>query len=271
MQLAWHGAASVTLRANGLNILVDPLFSPPEAYGDWYTPNPHRPDLDEFLERFAPDYVFITHGHFDHFDVETTRLLADRTDCRFAGSSEVCSALKRLVGVDPDRLLPVTAGESAALGTLVLEPVQGVHWLTMEEGDAAAKKLADRPDRHGVMPCGGPMLGFFLRTGKETLYLSGDTEPEGVPNRSADAAVLNIVGSMYHPVTKERRFSALCPETAGEALRRIRPRTAVLIHHDFEAIFLEGKLDLTPIYEEARALPNPPELVVPPYHEWIDL
>ncbi|HEY3316087.1 MAG TPA: MBL fold metallo-hydrolase [Bacillota bacterium] len=284
---AWHGAASISLRFGGSDgpvVAVDPVFSRAGDYGPWYSPNPKAPEFREYLTEFPPDVVLITHGHFDHFDPETIKRIAvARPACRFGGSPEAIAVIRELCGVPPERSVPLIAGLGYALPGLTADPGEtaplrlvpraGEHWLTGEEGSRAAAKLAGRPDRYGVMPCGGPMLGMFIRfqgagSGSESvlIYVSGDNRLPALPEGPVDVAVVNIAGRLHHPVTKEPTQEIPGPEDVGTVIDRLKPGLFIPVHWD-HVIFIEP-VDPEKIRVSAASARHPARVLCPPYNCW---
>ncbi|MHB0886732.1 MAG: MBL fold metallo-hydrolase [Bacillota bacterium] len=287
LEFAWHGAASVSLRLGqvGPVVAVDPVFSRAGVYGPWYTPNPHAPAFDDYIAGFAPDVVLVTHGHFDHFDLETVKAIAAaRPGCRFGGSAEVVETMRTVCGIAPERAFALESGGSYALPSLrpvgqaggdrpVLRPLAGDHWLTGEEGSRTAAKFAGRPDRYGVIPCGGPMLGFFidLPSQGETailIYISGDNRLHSMPKGPVDVAVVNIAGLLTHPQTKEPTKEITGPEdTAAVIDDCLRPRTLIPVHWDHD-IFL-NRIEWADIAASAETASHPAKLIRAPYNRWL--
>ncbi|MCL4425628.1 MAG: MBL fold metallo-hydrolase [Firmicutes bacterium] len=267
MKLTWHGSASLTLRLNALEFLVDPCFSRAGDYGPWHTPNPHAPSYQEYFQAYRPDYVLISHCHFDHFDLKTVEEILRVKAPTFIGSQDVIAALKKYFSPPLEKLLPLDSGGSLFLKGVTLEAVEGIHWLTNEDGRVAAAKL-DRPERYGVMPCGGPPHGFLLRWPEGTLYISGDTLLEGVPQVPVDLAIVNFAGPVPHVLTKERTKIITGAEDAPGLVDRLRPRYLVPVHYDLP-IFLEAT-DLDRIKDLEKAVPGL-QVLLPPYNQEIEI
>lgn len=272
--ICWHGAGSFSLRLSGYPITVDPFFSRRGQYPDWYTPNPHAPEIEAFLATDAPSLVLITHGHFDHFDLETVRALGSRTDARFAGSAEVCETITRLLGIDAGRLVPLAPGDQTVVGPVRVRAHAGVHWFTGEEGSRVATRFAGRPERYGAMPCGGSMLSYILSTTASTpalaVYVSGDTRPEGVPVATPpiDVAVLNIGGRLPNPATGVPEYPITSPDEAPAVVARLRPKVVVPVHWDFPPF--DEPITAADLEDRLGDVPGT-RLVLLQYNQWVQI
>lgn len=265
-----HGGGCFSLKVGGKELLVDPFFSRREDYGDWYMPNRHAPAYEEYFRRHRPDYVFITHGHFDHFDLEAVRRIQEALSPTFLGSREVVATLQRYFNPPRDKLVTVEPGRTVNLGGMSLEAREGVHWLTGEEASRTAEKLARRPDRYGVLPCGGPMLGFILTTPEGKVYASGDTEPGGVPAEKVDVAILNLGEAALHPSTREKAYPTLRPSQAVQVIREVlQPGVVIPIHYELE-VFVEPA-DIEAFRAAVEQSPPYPQVVIAPFNRWIEV
>lgn len=269
MKIAWHGSASITIKFDGIEILTDPHFSKKTEYGGWYVENPNAPQIEEYLDNFNPDLVFITHGHFDHFDLHTVDKINKAKAPAFVGSYEAVWALKYYFDIPDNRLLPLKGGEERAFRGLSLKAYEGVHWITGEEGSLASEKLRKRPDRYGVMPCGGPNLGLIIEGKEGRAYISGDTLLEGIPREKVDYAVIFTGGKGLHPVTKEPTKAITDPDDVALAVRDyLQPRVVIPVHYDLPV--------MEPINADEMAkninksLPGT-KTVIPPYHTWVEV
>jgi hypothetical protein len=102
LRLDHLGHAAWLVEAEGLRLLFDPVLGPTH-HGGVFEAWPRR-SVDEGA--LAPDFVFVSHAHADHFDVPTlSRLLARDED---------------LVVVTPD---PLVAWAARALGARVVREV----------------------------------------------------------------------------------------------------------------------------------------------------
>ncbi len=268
MELAWHGGPSVSLRLADRVLVIDPTFSTPDDYGPWFQPNRNAPAFGAYLGEFRPDFVLITHGHFDHFDLETVRKLAEGPRPRFIGSPEVVAAISRHFAKAHPAVMAILPGEGMQLHPgLSVQAHEAVHWLTGEAGSEVAARFEGRPDRWGVMPCGGPMLSFVVRGDGLDVYFSGDTELAGVPELAVAVAVMNVGGPVRDPVSKQPVKCILDGTDLVQAVRgRLRTRTLVPVHHD-HPVFLEA-VDLDAVQ---GMLGDTCRLVRLPFNRWVQL
>jgi L-ascorbate metabolism protein UlaG (beta-lactamase superfamily) len=268
VRIAWHGSAAYTLEAGGCEVLVDPFFSPASAYGPWYTANPHAPSAADYLAAHAPDLVLITHGHFDHCDLEAVKALTAIRPLHFVTSAAVAAALLRHCGLGAESVTAIAPGQRLDVGAVQVRAFAGVHWLTGPEGDEAARKL-DRPERYGVFPAGGPSLGFLLTGGRDRAYLSGDTVLAGVPEIDAPVAVISTGTRMTHPVTHEVTTPVVTIEDLPAVARRLHARVMAAVHWDF-GLFLDP-FDADAAARRMAAEAPECRLVIPAYNAWTDL
>jgi L-ascorbate metabolism protein UlaG (beta-lactamase superfamily) len=81
MKVTFIGHASILIEANGVRILSDPWWNGPCFGAQWWL----YPDA--FLaavEERPIDYIYISHGHHDHFHPPTLRQFAPRPSARSA-------------------------------------------------------------------------------------------------------------------------------------------------------------------------------------------
>lgn len=232
MEYTWHGNAAVTLRAAGLTVLVDPLFTQPGHYGPWHQGNPRAPALADYLASHQPDWVVLTHGHWDHFDIDTVKALEAAIQPNWLGSAAAMAVLLAACGADPSRCHPLEPGEMLALpGGHAFRAIRGEHWFTGPEGDEAARKLAHH---YGAMPCGGPMLQIVWDTPAGRIYVSGDTLPDAVPRLEGGCrlAVLTVTHRFRHPKTGVWQPVVVLPDEVPAMLDRLQPAALAPVHWD---------------------------------------
>ncbi|MCH1526786.1 MAG: MBL fold metallo-hydrolase [Candidatus Poseidoniaceae archaeon] len=78
ISVTWFGHSTILMRSNNVTIITDPVFSDagagPLSLGPSPFPYEHSYNLDDLPEI---DYVFISHDHYDHLDMNTVKKLED--------------------------------------------------------------------------------------------------------------------------------------------------------------------------------------------------
>ncbi len=75
----WFGHSSYLIHCNGINILVDPVFSGHASPFSWYLKAFEGSDVYKPDDMPAIDIMIITHNHYDHLDINTIKALAPQT------------------------------------------------------------------------------------------------------------------------------------------------------------------------------------------------
>ena len=180
---------------DGVRLLTDPVLRRRVA-------QLRRTDTVDVRSLGKPDVVLISHGHYDHLDLPSLRLLGSAT---------------RVIA--PQKLAGRVAGFDA----------EGI-----EEGDelsiGSVRIRATHAEHEGGRPLFGdsPALGYAI-LGSRRAYFAGDTDL--FPGMSGlvpdlDVALVPIWGWG----ATLGRGKHLDPERAAEAVRRLAPRIAVPIH-----------------------------------------
>ncbi len=76
VRLSFVGHASWLIQTAGLNILVDPVWSPRASPVSWAGPKRHNDPGIAFAALPKIDVALVSHGHYDHLDVATLSKLA---------------------------------------------------------------------------------------------------------------------------------------------------------------------------------------------------
>jgi L-ascorbate metabolism protein UlaG (beta-lactamase superfamily) len=149
---------------------------------------------------FPADLIFITHAHFDHFQIEEIERL------RKAGTKIVA----------PADVAKEISGEVTAVAPGDALEVAGVKFQTVPAFNIAP----DRLDKH---PKANKWVGYVLELGGSTYYHAGDTDhlPE-LESLNTDVAFVPI-GGTYTMDARE----------AGGLVRAISPQVAVPMHFGF--------------------------------------
>ncbi len=235
------GTATVIIRYAGFTILTDPNFLHKGekvrlGYGLRSTRRTN-PAID--IEQLPPlDLVVLSHMHEDHFD----RVAEEKLDksVPIVTTRHAAAALKNAGFRSPH-----------ALDT----------WqsLTIAKGDVRLR-ITSMPGMHGpgllskaLPPVMGSMLEFQAAEGDNLLrlYITGDTLVHGqlreIPRRFAgiDLALLHLGGTRVLGV-----LLTMDGKQGVEALKIVRPRTAIPIHYNDYTVF---KSPLRDFVREVRA------------------
>jgi L-ascorbate metabolism protein UlaG (beta-lactamase superfamily) len=160
------------------------------------------PQLDDLLPL---DAILISHGHADHLDLPSLRLVAMAS---IVLTPVGCGSIVRRA--DPGGVVGVAVGERYEIGAVAVEAVPARH-------DGRRHPLGRRL----------PALGFLL-DGPARVWFAGDTgffpEMEALAGR-VDVALLPVAG--WGPRLPAGHMDA---GSAARAVALVRPRIAVPIH-----------------------------------------
>jgi len=100
----WFGHSTLLFQKNGLNLLLDPIFSE-RASPFQFAGSKQFAGTDVFSLGNLPaiDYVIITHDHYDHLDYRTVLALTKKPQIRFIVPLGVGSHLQSW-GISPERI-----------------------------------------------------------------------------------------------------------------------------------------------------------------------
>ena len=152
MELTWHGHATWHVTVDGTDLLIDPFFDNPKT-------DLEPADIDD------PDYVLLTHGHFDH--VVDADAFPDAT---LVATPELCGYAEEHFGLEN-----AIAGMGMNLGGTV---ECGDAWVTMVRADHT-NGIESNYENSAGMPA-----GFVISdkkptqesdTDSTTFYHAGDT------------------------------------------------------------------------------------------------
>ncbi|MCX2449829.1 MBL fold metallo-hydrolase [Pedobacter sp. PLR] len=157
VKLIWFGHSSYFLQVDGLNILVDPVFSARTSpFSFLGNKNYAGTDFVKPEDFPALDVVLITHDHYDHMDHQTILRLKNKTK-HFITSLGAGAHLERW-GIPADKITELAWGE---------------------ETERVGLKFLARSARHftGRLFKRNQSLwsAFILQTPKHKLYLGGDS------------------------------------------------------------------------------------------------
>lgn len=193
MVIRYIGHATTLIELDGVRFLTDPLLRWLVAHLRRTTPVEPPP---------APDVILVSHGHYDHLDARSLRMLDRSTPV--VAPEDLARPLRRFPVVG------VAEGDEVAFGDVTVR-------VTHAEHDGA------RP------PFGrGVAVGYAL-LGTRRVFFAGDTDLfDGLDGLVPDLDVALIPIWGWGPTLG--RGKHLDPERAAEAVRRLAPRIAVPIH-----------------------------------------
>jgi len=141
MKVTYYGHSCLSVEVAGKNLLFDPFISP----------NPLASSVD--YANLRPDYILLTHGHFDH--VSDAEAIARLSGATMIGNYEV---LQWFGGKGIEKIQPMNSGGSLPFdfGRVTFTPA--LHSSSMPDGTY-----------------GGQAGGFRIETAEGAFYHSGDT------------------------------------------------------------------------------------------------
>ena len=155
--IVWFGHSSYLVHIDGLNILVDPVFSghaSPFAFTTRNFPGSNPYAVSDFPDI---DLLILTHDHYDHLDYETVSQFAHKT-------KKVCTSLGvgahlRYWGWDPEKITELSWGDSFTTESKIR--IQA----------ATARHFSGRSlHRNKTL-----WSSFILEVGAYRLYIGGDS------------------------------------------------------------------------------------------------
>ncbi|MDO9416755.1 MBL fold metallo-hydrolase [Pararhizobium sp.] len=185
--LYWLGQAGFVIDTPGLRIVIDPYLSDSlaEKYAGKAFPHGRMAPAPVSPEALgAVDLVLCTHHHTDHMDGQTLSALARRLpDLLFVVPAASLQLAADRIGVSPDRLVPVDAGDE-------IEPLPGVSLQVLR---AAHETLEQDAAGHHTF------LGYGVAIEGIRLFHSGDTIPfegqvDDISALAPDIALLPVNG-----------------------------------------------------------------------------
>jgi len=216
LAITWFGHASFLIRANGLTILTDPIFSEksgPAPFGIRRMA-PVRPD-PAIVEHL--DAIVVSHADYDHMDRQTL------VDLR-----------KRF----PDALLIVPAGTAPIAASMGYGPGSILELPWYETQHLKGNRITAVSAVHGVRRLPWPVNfshwnGYRLDLGRHRLYFSGDTGAGDffaeIRQRTGPADIALVPAGAWSPRDFEKPFH-VNPEEAMELAAATGAREAIAMH-----------------------------------------
>lgn len=216
LAITWFGHASFLIRANGLAILTDPIFSEkcgPAPFGISRMA-PVRPDPAIIGDL---DAIIISHADYDHMDRQTLIGLHKRF---------------------PDALLIVPAGTAPIAASMGYGKGQVLELPWYEAQTLKGNRITAVSAVHGVRRLPWPVNfshwnGYRLDLGKHRLYFSGDTGAGDffaeIPQRAGPADIALVPAGAWAPRDFEKPFH-VSPHEAMELAAAVGAREAIAMH-----------------------------------------
>lgn len=199
MKATWWGHATVTIEDRGYTVLTDPLLR--DRVGHLHRRRGVTP-----VPRSRPDAVLISHLHADHCDVASLRRLAP--DIRLVVPRGAAGFLRHRLG-ERD-IVEVVAGDEVTVGGLRVRAVPAHH----PASRGALSRLRAAP------------VGYLI-SGTRTAWFAGDT---GLFDAMAELSGVDLALVPVWGWGWSLGEGHLDPESAAQALLRVRPAVAVPIH-----------------------------------------
>ncbi|GAB3298425.1 MBL fold metallo-hydrolase [Hymenobacter humi] len=212
--LVWLGHASFLLRVQGKTLLFDPvLFS---SIGLRHRhPLPFQPEAVRGI-----DYLLLSHGHRDHLDEKSLRLLAQQNP-----QMQVLTSL---------RMAPLLQGMAPTL------PVQEAGWWQQYDlGPNAPLEIVYLPASHwhrrGLADMNRVLWGSFLiRAADKLIYFAGDTSYadhfEAIEKQFGPVDIVLMPIGAYKPAYMMAK-SHVNPHEAAKAANVLRAGHVVPMHY----------------------------------------
>jgi len=157
VRLSFIGHSSFLLQTEGVNLLIDPVWS--ERAGPWGLLGPRRATAPGIALEDLPalDAILLSHNHYDHMDLATLSKLARLRPCPILTPLGNDTILR-----GADAKLQARAfdwGESADVGPLRVHFEPALHWSARGRGDRRMALWAS----------------FVIEGPRHKIYFAGDT------------------------------------------------------------------------------------------------
>ncbi|MFQ5858517.1 MAG: metal-dependent hydrolase [Anaerolineae bacterium] len=189
--LTWHGHACWTVESDGTTLLIDPFLS-------------DNPMADIGPDDVNPDYILISHGHFDH--VGDAVEIATRTGATIISTFEVVNYCQAQ-GAETGHGMNIGGGYDFPFGRVQLTIAH--HTSMLPDGGY-----------------GGDAAGFLITTGGAIIYDAADTALFGDMKLYGD---MNEIDVALIPIGDNFTMG---PRDALQAVKFVRPRVVIPMHYN---------------------------------------
>ena len=189
--LTWHGHACWTIESDDATLLIDPFLS-------------DNPLADVGPDDVEPDYILISHGHFDH--VGDAVEIAKRTGATIISTFEVVNYCQEQ-GAESGHGMNIGGGYNFPFGRVQL---------------TIAHHTSMLPDGR----YGGDPAGFLITTGGATIYDAADTALFSDMKLYGD---MNEIDVALLPIGDNFTMG---PRDALQAVKFLRPKVVIPMHYN---------------------------------------
>ncbi|MFQ5340941.1 MAG: metal-dependent hydrolase [Anaerolineae bacterium] len=189
--LTWHGHACWTVESDDTTLLIDPFLS-------------DNPLADVGPDDVDPDYILISHGHFDH--VGDAVEIAKRTGATIISTFEVVNYCQEQ-GAESGHGMNIGGGYNFPFGRVQLTIAH--HTSMLPDGSY-----------------GGDPAGFLITTGGATIYDAADTALFSDMKLYGD---MNEIDVALLPIGDNFTMG---PRDALQAVKFLRPKVVIPMHYD---------------------------------------
>lgn len=216
LHVTYVNHATLLIQQHGLNILTDPLWSERSSPFSWVGPKRFHPP-GVALDALPPiDVILVSHNHYDHLDLATLRLLAERYPRARVVTGLGNAALIRQSGLQ--HITELDWWQSLPLNDeLTLHAVPAQHWSSRSRGDVNQTLW----------------LGFVLDSAQGPVLFPGDTglgpEFKLIHQRFGPMRFAALPIGAYAP-RWFMRDNHMNPDDAVQAHRQLESRQSMAIH-----------------------------------------
>jgi len=189
--LTWHGHACWTVESDDTTLLIDPFLS-------------DNPLADVGPDDVAPDYILISHGHFDH--VGDAVEIAKRTGATIISTFEVVNYCQEQ-GAESGHGMNIGGGYNFPFGRVQLTIAH--HTSMLPDGSY-----------------GGDPAGFLITTGGATIYDAADTALFSDMKLYGD---MNEIDVALLPIGDNFTMG---PRDALQAVKFLHPKVVIPMHYN---------------------------------------